>query len=320
MTSATRAAARYLAPLPPERLALLRLLVGGYALGYLVVRLPHLLAVAGFGRDPRFDPVGPLWFLASPVPPAVGHAILTAAVLAGAAFVLGWRWRVTGPGFAVLFLAVTTYRSSWGQVFHTDNLVALHLLLIAIAPAADAWSLDRRRRPTTPAAVQPTSAHGWPVRLCSLVTVLAYAVSGWAKLRNGGIDWVTGDTLRNQIAHDNLRKALMGDVWSPLGGHAVRYGWLFPPLAAISVAVELGAPLALVFRRLRTSWAVAAWLFHLGVLALMAIAFPYQLTGIAFASLFATRRRRAAADDAPSRSRMGAPCVAVGPGVERTHD
>jgi hypothetical protein len=54
--------------------------------------------------------------------------------------------------------------------------------------------------------------------------------------------------------------------------------------------VELGAPLALLDRRLRVLWAIAAWTFHLGVLALMGIGFPYPLTGVAFASLFRVER------------------------------
>jgi hypothetical protein len=47
---------------------------------------------------------------------------------------------------------------------------------------------------------------------------------------------------------------------------------------------------ALLGRRWRTAWVAAAWLFHVGVLALMAIAFPYQLTGVAFAAFFRLER------------------------------
>lgn len=285
---------RFLAAAPPQRLAALRLLVGGFALCYLVARLPHWLAVARFD-GPRFDPVGPLWFLDGPVPPGISHGVLVAAMLAGAGFVAGWRWRASGPAFAVAFLLVSTYRSSWGQVFHTENLVALHLLLLALAPAADVWSLDRRRaRAPSRRARRPAQrswvAYGWPVRLLSVATVLTYLVSGWAKVRNGGLDWLAGDVLRNQVAHDNLRKALMGDIWSPLADTALAHGWIFPPMASASLAVELLAPLALLRGRFRVAWAGSAWAFHVGVLALMAITFPYHLTGIAYASLFPLER------------------------------
>ena len=58
------------------------------------------------------------------------------------------------------------------------------------------------------------------------------------------------------------------------------------------MAVELGAPLALLGRRCGVAWAAAAWLFHVGVFALMAIAFPYALSGIAFAPLLPVERLR----------------------------
>jgi hypothetical protein len=115
-------------------------------------------------------------------------------------------------------------------------------------------------------------------------------VAGWAKLRLGGLDWLDGDTLRNQVANDNVRKALTGEWYSPLARHAVGVGWIWPLLAMATVVVELGAPVALLGGRWRTAWVAAAWGFHVGVVALMAITFPYQVFGIAYASFFAVER------------------------------
>jgi hypothetical protein len=70
----------------------------------------------------------------------------------------------------------------------------------------------------------------------------------------------------------------------------VRYGWLFPPFAIATVLVELGAPIALLSRRWRGPWAVAAWAFHVGIAALMWISFPYPLVGLAYAPLFRVER------------------------------
>ena len=79
-------------------------------------------------------------------------------------------------------------------------------------------------------------------------------------------------------------------------GVAVRIGAVAPPgrgrsLATLTIVVELGAPVVLLARRWATAaWVGAAWGFHVGILALMAIAFPYQLTLVAFAPLLPVER------------------------------
>jgi hypothetical protein len=277
-----------LTPAPPQRLAALRMLVGGYATTYLALRAPGFLQMFDLPRH-RFDPVGPLWFLAAPLSPGVMRAVLVVTIAAGVAFVAGWRWRITGPAFALLFLAVTAYRMSWGHVIHVDQLPALHLLVLGFTPAAVAWSTDARRAGrTAPAA---SDRFGWPIRIMAVITVVAYVLAGIAKVRNGGLDWMTGDVLRNHVAYDNLRKILLGSPHSPVGGWlAANAGAIFTPLAVLTVAVELGAPVALVGGRVRTIWVASAWAFHVGIVVLMAISFPYQLLGIAYAPFFRAER------------------------------
>ena len=123
-----------------------------------------------------------------------------------------------------------------------------------------------------------------------IILIVTYLLAGWMKLRNGGWDWVDGRVLRNQIAYDNLRKELLGSQHSPIGGWLVRYDWVFPPLAWATMVVELGAPLALIGGRIRTVWVASAWGFHVGIVVLMAISFPYQVAGIAYLCLFAPER------------------------------
>ncbi len=119
-----------------------------------------------------------------------------------------------------------------------------------------------------------------------LVTVLAYFISGQTKLRNAGLDWLSGENLRNYVAYDNLRKIELGDMHSPLADWLVPHAWLFTPMALFTLVVELGAPLALLGRRFARTWVAAAWLFHVGILSTMAIVFPYPLLGVAFVPFF----------------------------------
>jgi NAD(P)-dependent dehydrogenase (short-subunit alcohol dehydrogenase family) len=51
-----------------------------------------------------------------------------------------------------------------------------------------------------------------------------------------------------------LRKELVGDRASPIGVFALRHGWVFAPMSAVSLAVELLAPIALLGGRWRAGW------------------------------------------------------------------
>ena len=273
---------RFMAPSSAERIAAVRVLVGLFGTVYVAMRSSYILDIAQL-PDARFQPVGVLAGLDAPLPLGVVRLLLGATLLAGAAFVFGWRYRFVAPVYAVGLLLVTTYSNSWQHVAHVENLVVLHTAVLAIAPAAAVWSLDERRRDDAPES--PHADYGWPLRVMTLLTVITYVLAGLAKLRHGGGDWVSGDVLRNLIAHDNLRKILLGDVHSAIGGRLVSHAWLFLPLALGSLVVELGAPMVFIGPRVRRAWILAAWLFHVGVLVLMAITFFYPLSGIAYASM-----------------------------------
>jgi hypothetical protein len=84
---------------------------------------------------------------------------------------------------------------------------------------------------------------------------------------------------------------------SPLAAPMLHHDWAFSVLAITSLVIELGAPLALLHRRIAGVWALAAWGFHLGVVALMAILFPYRC------SASPTRRCSASSGCSPGRWR-----------------
>ena len=282
-----RAEAWLFAPAPAERLAVLRLLAGSFSVAYLLIRLPAFLALAD---EPArsFHPVGLLSPLAGPWSPTTVRALVIATIVLGIGFTVGLWFRATGPAFAVALLLLCTYRSSWGQLLHFENLMVLQVLIVALSRSADALAVGpgrpRRERPRIDAA------YGWPVSLAALVTVLTYVLAGVAKLRLGGLQWMVGDTLRNHVAYSAARLDLLGGTPSPLGRRLVAHAWVFPPLATATVLVELAAPVALLGGRLRNAWVVAAWLLHAGVAALMFVVFPYPLFLVAFAQFFRLER------------------------------
>lgn len=275
----------WFAAMPPERVGALRVVVGGFAWIYLAVRGAHLTGYAEFPAR-NFAPVGVTSWLAAPLSAELVYAVYGVTLLAGLAFVAGAQFRYSGPLFAAGFLWVTTYRNSWGMIFHTDNLVALHVAALALAPAATAWSYDARGR--EPPA--PSGRFGWPVRALCCLTIVSYVLAGVAKVRNAGWAWSEGGVLREHVAYDALRKIELGSLHSPVGAWLVEYEWPFHLLGVLTLVLELGAPLALLDRRVRTAWVLGVWGFHLGVIALMAITFAYPVTGAAFASFFAVER------------------------------
>ncbi len=276
----------WFAPAPAERLAALRILVGLFALIYLLATAPALWRLAAMPRR-DFAPVGLTRIIEAPLTAGSHHALVIITVVLALAFTVGVLHRWLAPAFALALTWMLGYRSSWGMLFHTDNLLVLHVIVLALAPAADAWSVDARQRG---APHSPSEAYGWPLKLMAAVTVVTYVLAGVAKVELGGWAWADGAQLREQVALDNVRKVLLGSTMSPLAAPMMAHDWLFRPMAVMTLVVELGAPLALLHRRLAAAWALAAWGFHLGVIALMAIFFPYPALGLAYAPLFAVER------------------------------
>lgn len=305
MTALLRRLDRLLWPnAPPERLAVLRILVGTWCLGYLLVRLPAFLELADEGPQ-GFHPVGVLSPLERPLAPVIVYGVVLVTLLFAAAFVAGVAFRLAGPLFAASWLVLMTYRSSWGQVLWFETLVTLHVLIVGLAPSADALAWHRR-----PAGVTGESrAFGGPVRLAAVVTVTTYALSGVAKLRDGGLGWATAETLQHHIAFSAARLDVLGGTTPPLAAWLVSHPQVLGPAAVGTVVVELGAPLALLGGRLRSAWVAATWSLHVGIALAMLVVWGYPLWGIAFAPLFDLERLPARL----RRHRRGSGAGGVGP-------
>lgn len=297
---------RWLTPAAPaRRLALFRVLVGAFALVYLVVRFGAFWATATLTDG--FDPVGVLAPLDRPLPADLVRALVASAPVLAAAVAAGLWFRVTGPAFAVVLALVLTYRSSWGRLLYFDNLLLLHAVVLALSPAADDLALRLRPRPApdTPPTTRPTGPapagegsddddprYGWPLRLCALITVTTYVLAGAAKLRIGGLAWLSGDTLAHHVAFSAARLEVLGGTPSPAARLVLQHAsWLLAPAAVATVLLELGAPLAL-WHRLRTPWVAGLWGFHAAVAVTMFVLFPYPLVGVAFAPLYRLERWR----------------------------
>lgn len=273
----------WFAPAPAERLAALRILVGTFGLVWVCTRAPELFRLVELPAT-HFRPVGVVTILEQPLAPAVAIALVLATIALMALFVLGVRFQLVGPLAAAALLWTLTYRNSWGLPFHTENLLVLHVIALALSPAADAWALGRRDRPA------PEAGYGWAVKLLVALTAATYVLAAVAKLRIAGLDWLDGELLRNQIAIDNARKALLGDYMAPFATLFLEHPDALIAFCVVTLAIELAAPIALLGGRPARLWAAAAWGFHLGVILLMNIWFLYPLVGVAVSPIFRVER------------------------------
>lgn len=302
----SRLGRHWFAEAPAARLALLRLFVGVYALHYLGRRYGMLMKIARTDAS-LFHPVGAVSRLRKPVPVWVFRMILATTLVTNLAFALGVWHRRTGPMFAGLLLWVMCYRNSWSMIYHNDNLLVLHALILGLTRSADAFSVDSllqglpagserelssssQSASSGPGSVPDPKGdwrYGWPIRLMNTVTVLTYFLAGVAKVKGPlGWQWASGETLRRQIGIDGLRKELLGDGAAPLASALYDKVRVFGALAAGSLVLELGAPGILPFKRLSKLWAVGAFSLHWGIYLTMKIKFRYQMSGLVFASFF----------------------------------
>lgn len=277
---------------PAERLAAFRVVLGVFVSSYLVLRSPVFFELGSRSAD-RFEPIGVFRLIDRPLVGWVNSAMVISGIALAVAAAAGWRFKVVGPLFAIVLLVLSSHRSSWGQLLHFEHLMVLHAFVVGLSPAADAWSLDARRRSRAGRTVDADAGgdrYGFPLLVASVVVVTTYVIAGIAKLRYGGTGWVAGDTLRNHVAYSASRLELLGGWASPAAALVIDAGWLLVPMAAVSVLIELVAPVALLGGRWRNGWVIAAWLMHAGIYALMLVGFPSPLFLVAFAPLFALER------------------------------
>ena len=274
----------WFAEVSPQRLAVLRMATGGFTLWYLISRfdmLSHM--VENFDA---FEPTGVLGTMQSPIGPEVFRGIMIVLLVLNILFILGWKFRYTGPAFAILTLVFFTYRNSWSMIYHNRNALVLHILILGLVASADAWSLDAWKRKQKNLAAKTTSwRYGWPIMLISAVTVGSYLLSGIAKVAGDlAWEWANGNAMRSQIAVDALRKSVLGAETAPLFDLIYEHTWLFLGMGILTFFLELGAPLALLRKRWGKLWALFTFGMHWGIFFTMGIAFRYQMTGLIFLS------------------------------------
>jgi len=236
------------APEPAGRVRAMRAAIAGLML----IRL-----VTGPYADLAGQPAAlfrPVWFLAW-LHQMPSHSVLVGLqVLGGAAAVLavlGWRERATFVAAWASLLVLDGCWASRGKVQHNDIPLVLVGAVLALAPVGIRW-VDERR----------SAAWGWPVRTSIVVVTGIYFLTGFQKVVSSGPAWVLSDNLRNVMYGAPLTDHPPTDAVSryvadrPLVSHGV---------ALMTILIELGAVVALVWPRARVAYVLAVAVLHTGV-------------------------------------------------------
>jgi vitamin K-dependent gamma-carboxylase-like protein len=171
---------------------------------------------------------------------------------------------------------------SFGKIHHFDAILVFILLVMALARCGDAWSADHliqtvRRR--NQGAREPAIANGeyrWPVRMVWFLMSLIFFTAGVSKLRHSGLAWVTSETMGILLVQHQYHIANT-DPLTKLGLYLAQQSLLPHLLAAGSLTLEVGYPLALFWRSARWYFVLGAALMQIGIRILLGPSFEQHL-------------------------------------------
>jgi hypothetical protein len=155
---------------------------------------------------------------------------------------------------------------NFGQTYHFDALLVIAMGILAGSRAGDAVSVDAwlAGRGTHEAS----SEYTWPIRAIWVAMSLVFLAAGLAKLRNGGVAWITSDNM-SILLQRALYHVSDADPMTRAGLWIARHHLASSAVAAATVTIEVAFPLALVSRRARLVLVPAAFAMLIGIRVLM---------------------------------------------------
>ena len=204
--------------------------------------------------------------------------------------------RIVGPAVFLLYGQWMLIAMSYGKVDHDRFALLVALLLLPTVGRARHGDL------------RPSQAAGWAIRVVQLSVIATYFLAAWAKIRFGGLEWLTSATLAWAV----LRRGTVFSTWlldHPAVLQAAQFG---------IVAFEALSPLVFVVaEKTRRRMIVGFYVFHLVTAMALTITFAPHL--VAMTSFFALEKlepvRTVRRFFARARSSTGGSGVGVALGV-----
>lgn len=263
--------------IPLETLSLYRILFASY---FLVMNtIPDLRWIAAYPGE-FHNPAPGLMNLWSGFPPLpVLIALEVGAVATVCALALGWRTVWTSIAFTVVGLLVNSVYLSFGKIDHTAVVWFLPAIL-AHSGWGYYWSYDQLKREQgvdvkgsgrlQNRVDSPMRSPGWPTAAAATMLGLAFLSAGLPKVVRG---WLSFDSSGAQSYFHQFHFALGRDGLLANRFLDISYRPMWELFDWATVVIELSLA-AVIFWPLAHRWGLAAaWLFHLGVMLVMNIAF-----------------------------------------------
>jgi hypothetical protein len=246
-------------PVPRGRIAAFRTLIYLFVAADLVIFTPWVRHHAGTPGD-LYRPLLVGRLLSLPVPtPLLVHTVFWLLLVTALAAATGRAPRALGWAVFALYFEWMIIAMSYGKVDH--DRVGLLVALAALPTAGRARHGDP----------ELTEKGGWALRVTQIAVVCTYFLAAWAKLRFGGLDWITSSVLARAIVRRGT------DLADLIAG--VPYLLILAQLGIITF--ELVSPAIFVLKPRQRNWAVAFFYsFHLVTFATITISFAPHLAAI----------------------------------------
>ena len=155
---------------------------------------------------------------------------------------------------------------NFGHTFHFDALLVVALAVLAGSRAGDACSIDAVVAGRPPR--HPSGEYTWPIRMIWVAMSLVFLAAGLAKLRYGGVAWVTSTNMALLLTRAAYHVS-DADPLTRAGLWIAERRWLASALAGAALAIELGFISALFSRIARLIFVPAAFALLVGIRVLM---------------------------------------------------
>lgn len=159
---------------------------------------------------------------------------------------------------------------NFGKVHHVNHMPVVVLGIMALQFNPGGLSLDHFFKRILNKAIDQVNI--WALQTSKIYMTMAYFSSGYQKMKNGGLSWITSDNMQSII--------LTRSVLTPVGSWVAQFPVFCKLLALLTVTIDLAAPLALFSSKLRKVIIPVLFFFHIGTFILLGYDgyfFPYCL-------------------------------------------